>query len=278
MRGGNNKMNENCKPVEKQIFISLIVFILLLGPNFSFGQKHFYMKEKQMYEKFKMANKDFLKGKEYFLKGNYKKSEKELKKCIETMPEHVEAHFYLSQVLYKKEEFQKALEHIEKAKENFELMADLFAYAYQQYILQLREQEDTLDSQISELREKLSRTSDADTIRGLEAQISSLEQKSGTIINRQTGPVPPSESMPANYFYFHGNIFFMLKKYQEAFREYLETIKINPQHGNAYNNLANLYHMGKEYQKALDCLNQAEANGAEINPKLKKTILKALGK
>jgi tetratricopeptide (TPR) repeat protein len=278
MRGGNNKMNENCKPVEKQIFIYLIVFILLLGPNFSFGQKHFYMKEKEMYEKFKMANKIFLKGKSYFLKENYKKSEKELKKCIETMPEHVKAHFYLSQVLYKKEDFQKALDHIEKAKENFELMADLFAYAHQQYIFQLREQEDILDSQVSALREKLSGTTDADTKRNFEAQIRLLEQKKGTIRSRLTEPVPPSESIPADYFYFHGNIFFMLKKYQEAFREYLEAIKINPRHGNAYNNLANLYHMGKEYQKALDCLNQAEANGAKINSKLKKAILEALGK
>lgn len=271
-------MKENCKLAKKQILISLIVFILLLGNNFSFGQKHFYMTEKKMYEKFKMANKDFLKGKEYFLKGNYKKAEKELKKCIETMPEHVEAHFYLSHVLYKKEDFQRALEHIEKAKENFEFMADLFAYAYQQYIFQLREQEDTLDSQISELRDKLSRNTDADAQRSLESQITSLESKKGTIRSRLTEPVPPLDSIPADYFYFHGNILFRLNKHQEAFREYLEAIKKNPQHGNAYNNLANLYFMGKEYQKALDCLNQAEANGAEINLKLKKAILEALEK
>lgn len=278
MRGGNNKMNENCKPVEKQIFISLIVFILLLGPNFSFGQKHFFMKEKQMYEKFKMANKIFLKGKEYFLKENYKKSEKELKKCIETMPEHVEAHFYLSQVIYKKEDFQKALEHIEKAKTNYKLMADLFDYAHQERIFQLREQVDIINSNISILQDKRSKTTNPDTIRTLDAEITSLESKIGIVRSKLTDFVPPSESIPADYFYFHGNILFRLNKHQEAFREYLEAIKINPQHGNAYNNLANLYHMGKEYQKALDCLNQAEANGAEINPKLKKAILKALGK
>ena len=278
MRGGNNKMNENCKPVEKQIFISLIVFILLLGPNFSFGQKHFYMKEKQMYQKFKMANKYFLKGKGYFLKENYKKSEKELKKCIETMPEHVEAHFYLSQVLYKKADFQKALEHIEKAKTYYKLMADLFEYAYQERIFQLREQVDIIDSNISILEDKRSKTSNPDELMSLNQQITSLDQQIGIVRSKLTDFVPPTESIPSDYFYFHGNILFKLIKYQEAFREYLEAIKINPQHGNAYNNLANLYHMGKEYQKALDCLNQAEANGAEINPELKKAILKALEK
>ena len=271
-------MKENRGLFKKRICVTLIVFILLLGPNFSFGQKHFFMKEKQMYEKFKMANKIFLKGKEYFLKENYKKSEKELKKCIETMPEHVEAHFYLSQVLYKKEDFQKALEHIEKAKTNYKLMADLFAYAYQERIFQLREQVDIIDSNISILQDKRSKTTNPDTIRTLDGEITSLEQQIGIVRSKLTDFAPPSESIPSDYFYFHGNILFRLNKYQEAFREYLEAIKINPQHGNAYNNLANLYHMGKEYQKALDCLNQAEANGAEINPKLKKEILKALGK
>ena len=266
------------KLAEKQIFISLIVSILLLGTDFSFGQKHFYMNEKKIYEKFKIAEAIFYKGKKHFLKGKYKKAEKELKKCIETMPEHVEAHFYLSQILYKNEDFQKALEHIEKAKTNFEFMAGLFAYAYEQYISQLREQEDILDSKISEIRDKLSGTADADAKPDLENQINSLEQKKNLVKSRLTEPLPPSESIPADYFYFHGNVFFKLKKYQEAYAQYIKAIKIKPQHGNAYNNLANLYYMTKHHQKALDCLNQAEANGAEINPKLKKAILKALEK
>ena len=65
---------------------------------------------------------------------------------------------------------------------------------------------------------------------------------------------------------------------EHVYAQYLEAIKINPQHGNAYNNLANLYFMAKQYQKALDCLNKAEANGAEIKPELKKATLKALEK
>ncbi len=271
-------MKKNCGLFKKRIYVTLIVFIFLLAGRVSFGQKHFYMTEKKMYEKFKMANKIFFKGKEYFLKGNHKKSEKELKKCIETMPEHVEAHFYLSQVLYKKEDFQKALEHIEKAKTNYKLMEDLFEYAYQERIFQLREQVDIINSNVSILEDKRSKTTDPDTLRSLDSQITSLDQQIGIVRSKLTDFVPPTESIPSDYFYFHGNILFRLNKHQEAFREYLEAIKINPQHGNAYNNLANLYHMGKEYQKALDCLNQAEANGAEINPKLKEAILEALEK
>ena len=194
------------------------------------------------------------------------------------MPEHVEAHFYLSHLLYKKADFQKALEHIEKAKTYYKLMANLYEYAYQQRVFQLREQVDIINSNIENLQNKLSTATNPDTVRSLEGQLTSLDQQKGIVRSKLTDFVPPTESIPSDYFYFHGNILFKLNKYQEAFREYLEAIKINPQHGNAYNNLANLYHMGKEYQKALDCLNQAEANGSEINPKLKKAILKALGK
>jgi len=272
-------MRKNYKLEKRKILITLIVFILLLGANLSFGQKHFYMKEKEMYEKFKMATKNFEKGKEYFLKGNYKKSEKELRKCVEIMPEHVYAHFYLSQILYKKGDIHKALEHIEKAKANFKLMADLHAYSYQQYTSQLREQKDNLDMELFQLKEKLSTLgSESDERFEIEAAIGTTEHRIGIIKSRLTEPWQSEESMPADYFYFHGNIFFKLKKYQEAYAQYLEATKINPQHGNAYNNLANLYFMTKQYQKALDCLNKAEANGAKINPELKKAILKALGK
>ena len=46
----------------------------------------------------------------------------------------------------------------------------------------------------------------------------------------------------------------------------------------AHINLANLYYMAKQYQKARDHLSKAEENGAEVNPKFKQAILKALEK
>jgi len=274
----DRKLRKNYKLTKKQIFVPLIVFILLLGPNLSFGQRYFHMKEKEVYQKFKIANRFFLKGKEHFLKENYKKAEKELKKCIKELAEHVEAHFYLCQILYKKGDLHQALEHIEKAKENFEYMADLQEYAHLDYISQLREQMDILDENLSNLQGKLSKTQNYETRSVLESQISSIEQKKGTIKSKLTEPIPPVESIPSDYFYFHGNIFFKLKRYQEAHVQYLEAVKVNPQHGNAYNNLASLHFMAKQYQEALNYLDQAEASGAKVNPEFKKAILKALGK
>ena len=67
-----------------------------------------------------------------------------------------------------------------------------------------------------------------------------------------------------------------MKKFQEAHDQYQEAIRLDPSHGDSYNNLAALYFQVKQYQKALDYLDQAEANGAKVNPEFKKAVLKAL--
>jgi len=261
-----------------QIFIILILSVFFLVVNLSFGQKGFFMKEKEMYEKYKMSIKNFEKGKQQFHKGDYKKAEKELKKCLDIFPRHTEAHFYLSNILYNKGDFPKALEHIEEAKANWEFMARMYAFAYESYTSKLRKQRDEYQAKILNYKDKLSTTSSRDESSTLENAISSLENEISIIDSRLTNPLLPVKKIPADYFYLHGNIFFRLKKYQEAYVQYIEAIKIDPQHANAYNNLANLYYMAKQYQKALDCLKQAEAKGVKINPELKRAILKALGK
>jgi stress-induced-phosphoprotein 1 len=91
-------------------------------------------------------------------------------------------------------------------------------------------------------------------------------------------PISSEEEIPADYCYINGNIYFKMKKFQEAHDQYQEAITIDPSHGDSYNNLAALYFQVKQYQKALNYLNQAEENGAKVNPEFKKVVLKALEK
>lgn len=271
-------MRKNCILAKRKIFINFVVLIIIMGVNLSFVQKDFFMKEKELYEKYKMSVKNFEAGKRQFNKGEYNKAEKELKKCLEVFPKHYQAHFYLSQIFYRKEDFPKALEHIEQAKVNFEFMNRMYIFAYEDYTGKLREQRDECQARISQYKDSLYTTTDEQQKMTLEQAIASLENEISTIDKRLTEPLPQVEQVPADYNYIHGNIFFKLKKYQEAYGEYLQAVKTDPKYGNAYNNLANLYYMSKQYHKALDCLNQAEANGAEINTEFRKVILKALGK
>jgi tetratricopeptide (TPR) repeat protein len=82
----------------------------------------------------------------------------------------------------------------------------------------------------------------------------------------------------ADYYYLHGNLLFKKKACQEALDQYLKAVEIDPKHGNSYNNIANLYYLGKQYDKAEEYLDKAEANGAKVNPAFKQALAKALNK
>ncbi len=264
---------------KKELIMSVLVIIFFVGASLAFGQKDYTKDEKRLFQRFKIANKHFENGKGHFLKEDYKKAEKEFMKCLEKMPEHTGACFFLSQISYKKEKLETALKQIEKAKKNFASMDRIRANLQQLFILELQEQKMIKEQRLIELRGQLSggnlSASEQSKVR---AAIGGVEADIGVIKSQLNKAIPESQEIPADYFYLHGNILFKMKQFQEAFAQYKEAIRINPQYGDAYNNLANLYFMAKQYQKALDCLEQAEANGAKINPEFRKAVKKALGK
>jgi tetratricopeptide (TPR) repeat protein len=121
------------------------------------------------------------------------------------------------------------------------------------------------------LQENLLDLSDPDAIEQVKVALSNITA-------RLNEPLPVLPEKAADYYYYHGNIFLKLRKYNEAHSQYLEALRIDPKHGNASNNLANIYYMVKKYDKALYYLTMAEANGAKINPKFKEALQKALNK
>jgi len=266
------------KKKKKKIIIYSFILILFLGTPSLFGQKDYTREEKRLFQRYKIANNYFKKGKKNFLKEDYRKAEKELKKCLKRMPEHSGAYFFLSQISYKWGNLEKSLEEIENAKKNYAYIGKVKTNIEQLYILELQELKMQKQEKLGLLRESLSRSQDASKRSQIEAGIGTVEADIGTINSQLSRPLSSPEQMPADYFYFHGNILFKLKRYEEANNQYQEAIKINPQHGDAYNNLASLWYLDKQYQKAMDYLEQAEANGAKINPEFKKTILKAIEK
>lgn len=262
-----------------EFIVPVLTAIIFLGTNLAFGQKDYTQEEKRLFQRFKIANKHFENGKALFLKEDYKRAEKELMKCLEKMPEHSGAYFFLSQISYKNGNLETALKQIEEAKKNYTSMDRIRTNLQQLVILELQEQKMAKEERLFELKNSLSRGNlTAEQQSEVQARIGSIEADIGVINSQLSNPVPASQEIPADYFYLHGNILFKMKKFQDVFAQYKEAIRINPQYGDAYNNLANLYYMAKQYQKALDCLNQAEANGATINPELKKAVKKALGK
>jgi tetratricopeptide (TPR) repeat protein len=263
-------------------FISVLFFALLIASvNLVFSQEDFTREEYKLRQSFKVANAIFEKGKKAFLKGDMKKAKQEFVTCMQKMPEHADAAFFLAQISYQNKELDKALTYITKAKDNYKYIVKLKLNQQQQYFIKLQEQRQVVEQEILNLRGKLSRVSDAQQRESIQAAIGRKERDLSIIDQQLRSPVPEEEKgekLPADYYYIHGNVLFQKKQFQEAFEQYTETVTIDPGHGNAHINLANLYYMAKQYQQALDHLNKAEEAGAEVNPKFKQAILKALGK
>lgn len=274
MRGGN--------PI---FLIPMVIALLVLGEA-SFGQENPAREEIELLKKYQSLDKNFEKGKMFFVREDYTKAEKEFEKILETLPEHADAHFFLSQIFYREGDLEKAVEHVQKAKENYMLSAKMKVKMAEVSKIKLEKRKLEFEDQLKELEEKTVSLSDKSEHAeeegkmktSIQDKIDDIKKQIENIDNQLNMPLPSEDEIPADYFYLNGNIYFRMKKFQEAHDQYQEAVQIDPSYGDAYNNLAALYFQVKQYAKALQYLNQAEENGARVNPEFKKAVLKALGK
>jgi tetratricopeptide (TPR) repeat protein len=273
---------KSTKQVTISVSLVLIVLCLLMGGYFIFGQQRYMLNESEA-PKFKLAKQLFQKGQQLLLKEKYNKAIKPFKECLEIFPKYAHADYYLAQIFYKNGNFLQALEHIEKAKENYDYLSKLGVNTQLEYLDNLRTQRMELQERIMDMKARLERLkgrgnpmSNSPEIKELEAQIASAEHSIRMIDERLRKPIPDETKMPADYYYHHGNILFKLKRYGDAFNQYLEATKTDSCHINALTNLANLKFMARKYQDALSYLENAEKCGGKVNPKFKEAILKAM--
>ncbi len=99
-------------------------------------------------------------------------------------------------------------------------------------------------------------------------------EKKGEIDNALKEYKLASKKLPLAYLYM-GNVYFQKNEFDEAESAYKKAIKKNPDHSDAYNNLAWLYYTKKEN------LNEAEElalKAIELNPSKKDVYQDTLGK
>jgi len=258
--------------------IGAVTMLLLLGcGRFGFGQRHFDMQEKEMIQKYKMSNGIYLKGKELFVKEKYAKAEKELLKSLQELPEHVEANYLMSRIMFMKKEYPQALEYIQNAKKHNKFMTDLLVYSQDQYFALLREQQKQNEETLSGLRAQL-QTAAPGGRQKIQSQIRSVKSTQDEIQTRLSRPIAYAEKIPAEHSNFCGVILIQLKRYQEAHDEFTQAIESDPEYVTAYNNLINLYIMAKQYQKGTELIQRARDRKIAIDPALEERIRKAEAK
>lgn len=267
----------------RRILALAIAALFLSGA--AFAQIGFNQDERMMIQKLKASNGKLEQGEALFAKGNFDKAEKKFRECLNIFPKNANANYFLAQILLKKNDLEKALQSIETAETCFSELSKLYSFTHQEMLNKLREQKQDLEESIRRQEEDLSALMSRPRSEQTQASISSAQgaiQQNKNLISQIDSqlnkPVPMVMETPAGYFYIHGNILFKLKDYQGAVNQYLETIKRDPSHEFAYNNLASIYFMAKQYDTALGFLQQAEANGVKVNPQFKKDLEDRLGK
>ncbi len=267
------------KQTKTVFFVSFLIGVLglmLLAPSV-FAQRDFNMDEQRLIERFRRANPSYLDGARQFAKGNLDKAESKLLEALKIMPEHADACYVMAQVHLKRNAFPEALSAITAAEKNYLANTRLHTFTYQEYLDKLRQQRQEIEERRQKVQESLAgwtvSTTNPDPLRDrLENELQALTQNISTIDSRLSSPIPPTFEVPADYFYIHGNALFRLGRAAEAAGQYREAIRLDPHHGNAYNNLALVSFSQGKFHEALDFLLKAEAAGVKINPDFKKAV------
>ncbi len=270
-----SKIKLTLKGILNRSVLTLFAAILLCWFSISLfpqDSEAFGLNRKQFSRKYKLANTQFDKCRNYIRKNNFAAAEKTLKKCLKIMPQHVNSHYALSQVYFRTGRYREALHHITQAETHYGSIAQMLTAIRRGEAHQAKQKKAVLRQEIDSYLGALQ----IDGACGLPSYIGTLQGKVRDMEEKERLGTLSIGQIPPDFSYLHGNIFFKMKQYNEALRQYLTAVGTNPYFGKAYNNLANLYYMAKDYPKALASLERAEEIGAEYNQALKTAITGAM--
>lgn len=239
------------------------------------GDVAYTKNDSQLLSRFEDANAHCEKARKLFAKKDLSGTRQALEDSLRLFPELAEAHLLMAKVFYIENNFEQALLEVILAKNGHLSTATLLQRMQQDRMTWLRERRQEKEETISELRARLA-TVPAEQKQQVQLQIYRVEKDKDEIDRMLYGTTPTANQIPAEYFFFHGNVLLRLKDYTEAAAQYDEALKSNPGYGDAANNLASLYFTTGEYEKALAVVKGVETHGVLVNPELKKAIQDAL--
>lgn len=228
-------------------------------------------------ERFRQASSHYDRGMGYWRDGKLDKARKEARACLEMYPGFADAHLLLARLDYIDGEVAAALQEIDAACAGFAQFEAFYLQRYQENMNQLRDRRLRQEEYVHSLNETLSRSGMTQSEKArIEAQIQMETQEMNNLDLRLREPAPSVRDLPAEYRFVRGNILFKLRRLGEARDAYQAAIRADPRHGNAYNNLINLFYVSGDGNSARQLIALAEKNGVAVNEKLKQAVL-ALG-
>jgi tetratricopeptide (TPR) repeat protein len=253
-----------------------VIVVGLLPVVQALGQEQARRADAELVEAYKLARTSYDRARKLFEKRDLENATKELESCLRRLPEFSDAHFLLAKIDYLEKRYPESLDRMERAEKTFEASSALFLDLQGDRFDELKRRFDQLDAQLRDLQEALARATSIEQQNSIRGRMVQVQQDKDTIQRQLYAPPTEVAGMPADYYFFHGNILLRLNRLDDAAAQYREALKVKPDHADASNNLASLYLSAGHPQVAMDILDQAEAQGATVNADLRKAVAEAL--
>ena len=202
----------------------------------------------------------------------FEDAEREFREAVKLDPLLHLAHYGLGHLFMLTKRFPLAVLSYTEAKEAFRTTA---AQALQDHLVyerqmddQIRALEDLKRAFDPNLRSSPGRPGGVDpnaALQRIDSQINQLRNQ------RRRGPDRPAD-IPAFITLALGSAYFRTDKIVDAEREYREAIRVEPNVGEAHNNLAVVLMLTRRYDDAEEEIRKAEKAGFRVNPQLKSDI------
>lgn len=259
---------ETCRSA--MVSVLYILVTLLLPAAIRGGDNH-----SEKIDLFLQSHEQFRQGEELFSRKQMHKAAACLQRCLDLFPQHDRAHFRLAEIRLKQRRLAEAEIHIRAAKRSFLESREWYNISFRRYLDELRGKQMDNRLRLSILGEQ-NATASCGSRRAIFYKANAIRSQDSAIDAILAAFPPREKEVPAEYHYIHGNIHFLSGRHDPALIEYQRALEKNPEHGYACNNLANLYFLRKQYDRAREYLDRAEQHGARINPGFREALQKAL--
>ncbi len=227
----------------------------------------------EVLRKFRLAQPLLNKASDLLTAKDWEGAAKQFNRCLEVLPECPDACFGMAYICNQSGDVTKALAWMEKAEKSSLYLqqvwenqkTSLFKLSQEERMSLLKLADDLLNNGMYVYSCKSNK---------LYAESSQVTQKARAITADSKANDSPF-AIPAEFFSLHGNLFFKLKRLNEAEEQYLKALAIAPGHERCLNNLINIYFVTGRIEQARSWLENADQQKVKINTGLAQAVRRA---
>lgn len=240
--------------------VATVLFCLSSGAGLVRAQAASYDPHKAM-----LAKGHFDKGMKLVVQGKEGEGEAELLEAVKIFPELADAHVQLGNLSMRRKNFTEGLERYLQAQHALGRLQGVARSQGMERQRQIQENLDVLRERVSQLQRSQVPGAEGKIEQNL-AQIEKLEQEQKKPLATDRVPIP------AELYFLTGNARMNLERFDDAIQDYKMALSLNPNFGEAHNNLAVIFLYRKDYGRAWEHVHAAEKAGVRINPEFREEL------